>query len=266
MNRLSERLSHIARMVDAGGVLADVGCDHGYLSIELVKSGRVRRAIATDVNKGPLLRAAEHIAQEKLGDYIETRLSDGLGRISPGEIDAAVMAGMGGALMIDLLRRGRDVVEELQQLILEPQSELATVRAYARSMDYRIAAEDLVLEDGKYYPILRLLPQEKSDTADFAKKSGLAVELLDAYGHRLLEECHPVLRSFLEREKRQCELILRELSRADAKAERTAARKNELRARLEQNRAAYAYMEGAPVQKTAAAHGGPVYEEGGERQ
>lgn len=244
MNRLSDRLMHLAQMVQAGDVLADVGCDHGYLSIFLVKEKRMKRAIAMDINTGPLLRAREHIAQEKLGDYIETRLSDGFDKIASGETDAALIAGMGGNLMIDILSRGRAVVKGLQQLIIEPQSELAAVRAYLRREDYLVEAEDFVLEGGKYYPILRVFPREKSDVSEFSKDSGLPVELLDAYGHRLLASRHPVLSSFLEREQRQCGAILQELSRGNEAAERTAARRKEVCAKLEQSRTADAYIRG----------------------
>ncbi len=243
MNRLSDRLMHLAQMVQAGDVLADVGCDHGYLSMFLVKEKRMKRAIAMDINTGPLLRAREHIAEEKLGDYIETRLSDGFDKIAPGEIDAALIAGMGGNLMIDILSRGRAVVKGLQQLIIEPQSELAAVRAYLRSEDYLVEAEDFVLEGGKFYPILRVAPQKISDISSFAHESGLPIELVDAYGHRLLMSRHPVLSSFLEREQRQCEAILQELSRGNEAAERTAERRKELCAKLERNRAAAAYIK-----------------------
>lgn len=243
MNRLSDRLTHIAAMVSCGEVLADVGCDHGYLPIYLVRGQRIRRAIAMDINEGPLLRAREHIAQERLGDYIETRLSNGLEGLVPGEADAVVIAGLGGNLMIDILRRGRAVVRELGQLVLGPQSELAAVRAYVRGENYRIEAEDFVLEDGKYYPILRVLPREASDADVFARENGLPAELLDAYGHQLLAAHHPVLLSFLERERRQCEAILWELSRGNADDARIAARREAVRAQLERNRAAEAYMK-----------------------
>lgn len=241
-NRLSERLLRIAHMVQACDTLADVGCDHGYLAITLVKEARVRRAIATDINAGPLLRAQEHIAFEKLGDYIETRRSDGFARIAPGEADAAVIAGLGGNLMIDMLSRGRAVVRGLGQLVLGPQSELSAVRAFLRDEDYRVWDEDLVLEDGKFYPLLCVKPQEPSDTADFARESGLPVGLLDAYGHRLLAARHPMLRLFLEREYGQCVHIDQELARGGDGSERIAARREALRAQMEQNRAAAAFL------------------------
>ena len=188
MNRLSERLLHIAGQVRAGQTLADVGCDHGYLPIYLVQKGCMQRAIAMDINEGPLQRAMEHIEREALGDYIQTRQSDGLEKLSPGEADAVIIAGMGGNLTIDILTRGETVVRTLDQLILEPQSELAAVRAFLRENDYFIEVEDLVLEDGKYYPILRVLPKKSSDVQMFSEESGLPLAVLDAYGHRLLAE------------------------------------------------------------------------------
>lgn len=243
MNRLSERLLHIAAQVTTGEVLADVGCDHGYLPIYLVQKGLMNRAIAMDINEGPLLRAKEHIEQEKLGGYIQTRQSDGLEKLTAGEADAVIIAGMGGNLTMDILTRGEAVVRSLQQLILEPQSDLAAVREFLRKKNFYIENEDLVLEDGKYYPILRVLPRKASDVSAFAAESGLSTAVLDAYGHRLLAEHHPVLLSFLEKEKRQCEQILAGLPTYSANAERIEARREELSEKIERNRAAVRYMK-----------------------
>ena len=243
MNRLSERLLHIAEQVSDGQVLADVGCDHGYLPIYLVQKGQMQRAVAMDINEGPLQRAREHIDQEALGAYIQTRLSNGLEKLSPGEADAVIIAGIGGNLTINNLTRGENVVRTLDQLILEPQSELAAVRGFLRENDYFIEAEDLVLEDGKFYPILRVLPKKPTDVFVFSEESGLAIEVLDAYGHRLLAAHHPVLLTFLEKERCQCEQILEGLpADGGAGAERIAARRRELMEKLARNQAATAYM------------------------
>lgn len=242
MNRLSERLLHIAKQVHDGHTLADVGCDHGYLPIRLVQNGRMQRAIAMDVNAEPLQRAYEHIEREALGAYIETRQSDGLEKLSPGEADAVIIAGMGGNLTIDILTRGETVVRTLDQLILEPQSELAAVRAFLRENDYLIEAEDLVLEGGKYYPILRVLPKRSSDVLAFSGESGLPVPVLDAYGHRLLRAHHPVLFSFLEKERTQCEQILAGLPLKGAMPERIALRAAELTEQISRNQTAMTYM------------------------
>lgn len=238
---------HIIDQVSTGQTLADVGCDHGYLPIWLIRHGRMQRAIAMDINEGPLQRAKEHIAQESLGAYIQTRLSNGLEKLAPGEADAVVIAGMGGNLTIDILKRGESVVRGLDQLILEPQSELSGVRAYLREMNYLIEAEDLVLEDGKYYPILRVRPKEASDITGFSKESGLSIAVLDAYGHCLLAARHPVLLQYLEKEQRQCEQILAGLPLTDgAGAQRIAQRRTELMEKMARNKAARAYMGKQP--------------------
>lgn len=242
MNHLSERLLHIAGQIRAGQTLADVGCDHGYLPIYLVQKGCMQRAIAMDINEGPLQRAVEHIEREALGAYIQTRQSDGLEKLSPGEADAVIIAGMGGNLTIDILTRGENLVRTLDQLILEPQSELAAVRTFLRENNYFVEAEDLVLEDGKYYPILRVLPKRSSDVLTFSGESGLSPAVLDAYGHRLLAAHHPVLLSFLQKEKKQCEQILAGLPTEDSESERIALRRAELLEKMERNRAAEAYM------------------------
>ena len=233
---------HIAQQVSNGQTLADVGCDHGYLPIWLVQKGCMQRAIAMDINEGPLQRAMEHIEREALGAYIQTRQSNGLEKLSPGEADAVIIAGMGGNLTIDILSRGEAIVRTLEQLILEPQSELSGVRAFLRENDYLIEAEDLVLEDGKYYPILRVIPKKSSDVLTFSKESGLPLAVLDAYGHRLLAARHPVLLKFLEKERQQCEQILAGLPAEVDGSDRIAQRRAELMEKMERNRAAIAYM------------------------
>ena len=87
MNKLSKRMQAVAALVQNTTCLADVGCDHGYVPIYLIQSECIGHAIAMDVNRGPLLRAEEHIREVHLEDYIETRLSDGLTALAPSEAD-----------------------------------------------------------------------------------------------------------------------------------------------------------------------------------
>ncbi len=242
MNRLSNRILHIAAQVQPAGTLADIGCDHGYLPIYLLQKGRIRHAIAMDIGEGPLQRAWEHIAQEHLENDIETRLSDGLERLALGEADAVVIAGMGGNLIMDILARGSAVAGRLEQLVIEPQSELAGVRRFLREQNYRVEQQDLVLEDGKFYPILRILPQQPSDDDQGAARMGLDLAVTDAYGYHLLAAKHPVLAEYLQREHRQCEQILQGLPDAQTGGARIAQRREELYQQLARNEAAQAYM------------------------
>ena len=151
MIKLSKRLAMVASFVPKGSRIADIGTDHGYLPICLVEQGICPGAVAMDVGRGPLGRANAHIREHGLSGVIETRLSDGLARLRPGEADTVVMAGMGGQLVIHILENGRHMWESLENLILSPQSDLAQVRRWLEENGFQIEREDMVLDEGKYY-------------------------------------------------------------------------------------------------------------------
>ena len=138
--------------------VCDVGCDHGYVSIYLIQQGISRKALATDVRKGPLSQAQIHIQEAGLEEYIETRLSDGLSMIEPGECDAMICAGMGGKLMAQILSNGVETAEQMKELVLQPQSDLAFFRGWLYDHRFVIMAENMVFEEGKYYPMMKVQP------------------------------------------------------------------------------------------------------------
>lgn len=148
---LSQRLRMLEAMVTPGNRLVDVGCDHGFLAIDLVKRNICPGAVATDVRRGPLAGAEAHVKEFGLGDYIETRLSDGLAACAAEEADTLVCAGMGGRLMERILTEGMEKAKRMRELILQPQSELPRFRAFLRNAGFRVTEEDAVFEDGKYY-------------------------------------------------------------------------------------------------------------------
>ncbi len=207
---LSGRLQMLADMVTPGSVLADVGCDHGFLSIYLVQAGVCPRAVAMDVRKGPLAGAGKHIEEYGLGDYIETRLSDGLAECSVGEFGAVVCAGMGGRLMERILTEGREKLQGVRELILQPQSELGEFRAFLRRAGYVLVQEDAVFEEGKYYFAMKACPDNSSAAGSLTAENGESArrreELADRFGGLLLEAAHPVLLGYL----RQREAHLRQ--------------------------------------------------------
>ena len=155
---LSDRMRAVAELVQPCKSIADVGCDHGYIAMELVRSNVCRHVIAMDINSGPLDRAKQNIVEYDMQDYIETRLSDGVSALQMGEAEGIICAGMGGRLVLSILEQGKELVSGMKQVILQPQSELAEVRSYLRKKGYLIDKEDLVYEDGKYYPMMRALP------------------------------------------------------------------------------------------------------------
>lgn len=222
---LSKRLYAVASMVTKDSVTADIGCDHGYVSIWLVHTGRCKKVIAMDVRKGPLSAAEEHIKEYGLSRYIETRLSDGVEALAMGEVQTMLAAGMGGRLMVKLLKDGADKVAAMQELVLQPQSDLPLVRRYLREQGFAIAEENMVCEDGKFYPMFRVLTKNgmkkentECDADGYVKRTeserdvclDTAVDrrlLYDIYGKFLLAIRHPVLSAYLEKEQKVFEQI-----------------------------------------------------------
>ena len=136
--------------------VADVGCDHGYVSIYLVQKGIAETAIAMDVRKGPLSMAENNVREYGLEEKIDLRLSDGLSLLNKDEADALVIAGMGGKLMISILEK-KDIRElGIKTAILQPQSDIPKFRQFLREKGYLIENEKIVFEDGKYYFPMRV--------------------------------------------------------------------------------------------------------------
>ena len=190
---LSQRMQMVADMVSKGNVLADIGCDHGFVSIYLLENGICPKVIAMDVNEGPLLRAKEHIEERGLSSYIDVRLSDGMEKLLFGEADSVLIAGMGGRLVIKILTDCMDKAKDLKEIVLQPQSELHLVRQFLTDMGFHIIQEDIVKDNGKFYPAMRVAWNEE-------KAQALSEEEL-WYGPLLLIEKHPVLQEYLEKEK-----------------------------------------------------------------
>lgn len=194
--QLSERLQALADMVTPGNRVADVGCDHGFLSIYLVQQGISPYVIAGDVRPGPLSAAKSHVAEHGLEAYIDTRLSDGLAKYGTGEADTLICAGMGGPLMQRILTDHKEVTLSFKELILQPQSELYEFRIFLREHGFIVREENILCEDGKYYFMFRVTPGNPNRKP--AQDRELQ-KLYDKYGEMLLQSRHPVLKAYLMR-------------------------------------------------------------------
>lgn len=194
---LSARMQAVADMVERGNRVLDVGCDHGYVPIYLVQQKIAPEVLAMDVNKGPLRRAEEHVGKAGLLQYITLRLSDGLTAYKPGEADTLICAGMGGRLMQQILEREPEKAESFQEMILQPQSELLSFRRFLRETGYSIIEEDMILEEEKFYPVMKVIPDKKCRAE---MKSEEEEALFDRFGPVLLARRHPVLIKYLQKE------------------------------------------------------------------
>ena len=239
MIKLSKRMKAVAAMVTSNGILADVGTDHGYVPIALVQRQKIPGAIAMDINKGPLARAKENIAAAHLEDYIQIRLSDGVEELEPGEADSILIAGMGGELIIHILSEGEKVCKKASELILQPQSDIRKVREYLREHQYKIVGEDMVSEDGKYYPMMRAINVEED--CFWEKVNEETKVACDIYGQLLLRNGNQVLRRFLVRQHRQLTQIIQTLQ-AQPQSEAIDQRIAQVREELHYNESAYTIL------------------------
>lgn len=193
---ISKRLQAVAGLVTRRS-MADIGTDHGYVPLYLYEQGKIDRALACDLNKGPLEKAKENIAAMGAGNAIETRLGSGLLPVHTGEVESAVIAGMGGMLICRILKESEDVAKILKEWILSPQHDLDAVRQTVWDFGFAIDEEIMVKEDGKYYHIFRCVPGEE--------KEKTSASLF--YGGRLLEKQDPILWEELTREEAQYEKV-----------------------------------------------------------
>lgn len=225
---LSKRMQAAADLVSQGRRVCDVGCDHGYVSIYLVQSGKSPRVLAMDVRKGPLLRAQEHVRRYRAEDYITLRLSDGLSAYRAGEADTLLCAGMGGRLMMEILEKDREKTADFEELVLQPQSDLPLFRKFLRENGYRFIEERMVFEEGKFYPLMKVVRSSDSSakqTQEAEKgggdgtpledetplEDGEEILLGDLLGPLLLKERDPYLLRFVQREIRIKQEILERL-------------------------------------------------------
>lgn len=210
---LSKRLKLVASFVEPGALVADVGTDHGYVPIWLVQEGVAAGGIAMDVNQGPLERAKAHIAACGLSGRIQVRLGDGLSALSGEEADTVIIAGMGGPLIVRILTEGLETARRMKRLILSPQSELWSVRAFLERNGFVIEDDAMTEEDGKYYTVIcaRSAGGYIGD-GTFCVSERKRLEW--KYGKCLLERKDPVLKVFLEQERQKYRKVLDRLDNA----------------------------------------------------
>lgn len=147
--RLLSAVSYLKR----GGRVADVGTDHAYLPIYLIREGIVSHALACDINEGPILSAQKNIAAAGLSDRIDTLRTDGLCGVEVYRPDDIMIFGMGGELIMRILSDAPWIKDESVGLILQPMSRVSVLRQWLLDNGFAITGETVTFED-KYYQTL----------------------------------------------------------------------------------------------------------------
>ena len=153
---ISKRLLCCASMVQPGSRVADIGTDHGYLGIYLLQSSAARHVIACDLRKDPLENARRNAKLFGVDGEMELRLSDGLEKILPDEVDTVVMAGMGGDLIQKILSQCPWRKREGLQFILQPQSAGNVLRRWLCEDGFEIQREEPVQDGHFLYTVMEL--------------------------------------------------------------------------------------------------------------
>jgi tRNA (adenine22-N1)-methyltransferase len=187
---LSKRLTWIIGKLNKVDIIMDVGTDHGYIPIYLVKNNIASRVIASDINKEPLKKAKINASLDGVLDKIDLRLGGGLSPLNNKEANAVIIAGMGGNLIRDILENDLDKVKNLDYLILQPAQNPEVLRKYLYNNNYEILEEDICLDENKYYEIFKI----KYKKGDYISLEDIFYEISPT----MLSKKSSVLKSYIE--------------------------------------------------------------------
>lgn len=153
MFKISKRLCTVASYVRNGAVVADIGTDHAYLPIYLALENKIKKAIASDINEGPISKARDNIHKYGLEDVIDTCVADGLDGIEKYTPTDIMICGMGGELIAQIVEKSAYAKKHGVRLVLQPMTSVKELREYLQNGFFTIA-ENVVYEDEKLYQII----------------------------------------------------------------------------------------------------------------
>ena len=202
---LSPRLKIIADSIQGFDTVADIGSDHAYLPIYLIKNKQVKSVIATDINSGPVKISKGRIDSHGVESRITVRQGNGLQVLKPGETEVVVIAGMGGILIRDILDKDAQVAQNARLLILQPMRDSDKVRKWLYENSFDIIDEELVKEQDKIYEVLWAIPVSEAR----ASKGLLLV------GDKIIEKKHPLAVEFINKKTNELEKVIAALESMD---------------------------------------------------
>lgn len=218
---LQPRLLCIASLVRRGASVADIGTDHGYLPVWLLRHGVIARAIASDINALPLEHAKRTAAAYGITEGIDFRLCAGLNAIGPAEADTIIIAGMGGETIIEILKNAPWTREKA--LLLQPMTKIELLRTWLAENGYAITAERLVRDKEVLYAVITATGGESVPLSPAQAYCGVKLQHDPLWGDCLDERIGKLTRAAqglkisgrLDREDRAAKLqaIIEELKR-----------------------------------------------------
>lgn len=186
---ISNRLKCVSSMIDKCNSIADIGTDHGYLPIYLIENGVCKTAIASDIKKGPLNKAKINIKKYNMEEKIQCRLGAGLNTIKESEVDCAVISGMGGNLISDIIDNDLEVFKSLKYTVLQPVQNPEVLRKYLYGKGFNIIDEELCIDENKYYEIIKV-----GYNNNVTIKNDIYYEISE----KLIKKKHPLIRQYIE--------------------------------------------------------------------
>lgn len=178
--KLTPRLEAVATLVPQGARVADIGSDHAYVPVALIRSQRAVKVIASDVHQGPVENALSVVRGAGLEDLIEVRLGSGFDVYRPGEVNTAVLAGMGGFLIRDLMTAALPLVKSLDCLVLQPMVAIRELRCWLLEQGFEVLEEKVAREGKKFYEIFSVRYSGKPwENVDF-KTAELGLQMIRA--------------------------------------------------------------------------------------
>lgn len=198
---ISRRLDQVVQMIPNCDAVADIGTDHGYVLIALLKRNRIRRGIASDNKKKPLEKAMMNAREEGVTSQLDFRLGSGLETLSIGEVNGAVIAGMGGILIKELMTSAAEIVKSLDFLLLQPAQNPEILRKFLYENSFEVLDEEILREDRRYYEYL-LVRYEEDKKVTLKNRADYSV------GDILYQKKHPLLDDYLKDKINELEVIL----------------------------------------------------------